>query len=252
VAHRDDELPPPLPPETRTVGQLVAETIRFYQGAFWQVLPLGLALGVVEQVSAGQSLGVQTVVLALAAPLMAAAYVRACTLVGRVPWSWTGLLVGTLIFLPVPLLMRFFLLPALAWLALFGLAVPAATIERLGFRAALARGRRLGTADYVHALGGIATLAIVFVLTKFVLVLLLKGQADAAVRSALFLADLVLSPILFVGAALLYLDQSARVVDSPGQRGRSRDADLHPAVDALDPGRADAQVEPRPAAGSQP
>ena len=37
-------LPPPLAPEDRTVGQLVAETIRFYQHHFWRTLPLGLSV----------------------------------------------------------------------------------------------------------------------------------------------------------------------------------------------------------------
>ena len=49
----------------------------------------------------------------------------------------------------------------MAWLALIGLAVPAAMVERLGFRDALKRGRRLGTADYVHALGSLAALVVV-------------------------------------------------------------------------------------------
>ena len=206
-----DQLPPPLPPETRTVGQLVAESIRFYQHRFWAVLPIGLSLAALEQVTAGHATRTQALVLAAAAPLMAASFVRACQLLGGTAWSWTALAAGTLIFLPVPLLMLFYVLPALAWLAFAGMAVPAATIERLRVRDALVRGRQLGAADYVHALGGIATLAIVFALSKFVLVLLLKGQADIAVRSALFLADLVLSPLLFVGAALLYYDQAARV-----------------------------------------
>jgi hypothetical protein len=210
VAGRD-QLPPPLPPETRTVGQLVAESIRFYQHRFWAVLPIGLSLAALEQVTAGHATRSQALVLAAAAPLMAASFVRACQLMGGTAWSWTALAAGTLIFLPVPLLMLFYVLPALAWLAFAGMAVPAATIERLRFRDAIVRGRQLGAADYVHALGGIATLAIVFALSKFVLVLLLKGQADVAVRSALFLADLVLSPLLFVGAALLYYDQAARV-----------------------------------------
>src|SRR5256885_10755602 len=35
--------PPPLPPETRTVGQLVAETIRLYGSRFWRALALGIA-----------------------------------------------------------------------------------------------------------------------------------------------------------------------------------------------------------------
>jgi hypothetical protein len=239
-------LPPPLPPETRTVGQLVAETIRFYQRHFWQVLPLGLSLAVIEQISAGLDTNLQTLVLAAAAPLMTASYLRAAQLLSGARWSWTALWIGVAIFLPVPFLMRIYALPAVAWLAFIGLAVPVAVIERAGARQALVRGRRLGLADYVHAVGGIATLAIVFALSKFVLVFLLKDQAEAAVRSALFLADLVLSPLLFVGSALLYYDQAAR------SRLRSRDADLHPALDAVDPGRADAEVEPRPAARGQP
>ena len=32
------QLPPPLPPETRTVGQLVAESIRLYGARFWPSL----------------------------------------------------------------------------------------------------------------------------------------------------------------------------------------------------------------------
>ena len=147
--------------------------------------------------------------------------------------------------------MLVYALPAVAWLAFVGLAVPAAVVERLGFRDALVRGRRLGTADYVHALGGLAAITIVFALTKFVLALLLKDQADVAARTALFLADLVLSPLLYLGGALLYVDQAARV-DSRHRPGRKRDADLHPSFDAVDPGRADAPVEPRPAAGGQP
>jgi len=245
------ELPPPLPPETRTVGQLIAETIRFYQGSFWAVLPLGLSLAAVEQVNAGQATRVQTLVLAAAAPLMTASFVRACSLVGGAPWSWTAFALGVLIFLPVPFLMLVYALPAVAWLAFVGLAVPAAVVERLRFRDALVRGRRLGAVDYVHALRGLAAIAIVFALTKFVLALLLKDQADVAVRTSLFLADLVLSPMLYVGGALLYVDQAARV-DSRQRPGRKRDADLHPSVDPVDPGRADAAVEPRPAAGGQP
>ena len=49
------ELPPPLPPETRTVGQLVAETIRAYGNSFWRVLPLGLPLAIADQLSVRQT-----------------------------------------------------------------------------------------------------------------------------------------------------------------------------------------------------
>ena len=35
-------LPPPLPPETRTVGQLVAEALKLYGARFWPSLALGI------------------------------------------------------------------------------------------------------------------------------------------------------------------------------------------------------------------
>src|SRR5919201_1132098 len=41
-ARTPEKLPPPLPPETRTVGQLVAESIRLYGRRFWRTLALGL------------------------------------------------------------------------------------------------------------------------------------------------------------------------------------------------------------------
>src|SRR3954468_1266590 len=50
---RTQPAPPALPPETRTVGQVVAETIRFYGHRFWPSVALGIApalagLGVAE------------------------------------------------------------------------------------------------------------------------------------------------------------------------------------------------------------
>ncbi len=43
------------------------------------------------------------------------------------------------------------------------------------------------------------------------LLILLHTQGNQAQAVALVLADLVLSPLLFIGAALLYLDQAARL-----------------------------------------
>lgn len=220
--------PGALPPERRTIGQLVAETIRLYQARFFQVVPLGLALAVTDQVRAGHGAVAQTLVLVAAAPLLTAAYVRAASLVSGKGWSWTAFLVGVLVWIPFPVLRSLYILPGLAWLAFMGLAVPVAVIERTGFRESLVRGRRLATADYVHALGSIVTLVLVYGLTSQVLSFLLHGQ-DAALRAALFLTDLVLSPILFVGTALLYFDQEARL--RSGIRPRRRDADLRAAHD---------------------
>ena len=160
------ELPPPLPPAERTVGQLVAETIRAYGANFWRVLPLGIPIAVSSQISLGYDANVQTVVLFAFGPLIALAYVYACHLVHQVRITPVAYLTAVLVFAPVPLLVRAAVLPAVAWLALFGLAPAAAMIERLGFRASLARGRRLGAADYVHALGSLATLVIVVVVVR--------------------------------------------------------------------------------------
>ena len=43
------------------------------------------------------------------------------------------------------------------------------------------------------------------------LALLLESQADNTVRTAIFLSDAVLAPLLFLGGAVLYEDQTARV-----------------------------------------
>jgi hypothetical protein len=209
------ELPPPLPPETRTVGQLVAETIRAYGANFWRSLPLGLPLAVMAQVIYGYGFTTQVELLCLAAPLTSAAYLAAVLTVFDVRPPTHVLvrayLVGVLVWLPAPILLRLYILPAVAWLALFGLAVPAIVQEQLGFRDALARARRLATADFVHALGSLCTLVIVFVLSAAVLGVLLQGQGSNTLRVAGFLAVLVLSPLLYLGGALLYFDQAARV-----------------------------------------
>jgi len=231
------DLPPPLPPEQRTVGQLVAETIRAYGGDFWRVLPLGLPLAVADQLSIRQSPGIQMLVFWMTLPLFVGGYLWACHRVLHARPNLVAAAVATLVWLPFPALRALFVLPALAWLALIGLAVPAAMVEGLRFRAALVRGRELGTADFVHALGSLAALVVVVGVADNTLSALLHTQGDNGQRVAVFLSDLVLSPLLFVGGALLYVDQAARAV-------RSADADLHPPLDADAAGRADPQVEP--------
>jgi hypothetical protein len=230
------DLPPPLPPAERTVGQLVAETIRAYGNDFWRVVPLGIPLALADQVSVRHSTGVQMVVYWALLPLFVAAYLWACRLVLHVEPNATAAAVAVVVWLPFPALRSVFILPGLAWLAFLGLAVPAAMVERLRFRDALVRGRRLAIADYVHALGSLAALVVVVGVAASTLSALLHTQGDSGQRAAVFLSDLVLSPLLFLGGALLYVDQAARVRSG-------RDADLHPPLDA-DPARGpDPQVE---------
>ena len=74
------ELPPPLPPAERTVGQLVAETIRLYGDRFWRALPLGIPLAGATQLGLGRGIDIQIVILCLSAPVFSAAYVYAIQL----------------------------------------------------------------------------------------------------------------------------------------------------------------------------
>jgi hypothetical protein len=231
------DLPPPLPPESRTVGQLVAETIRAYGNDFWRVLPLGLPLAIADQLSVRQHIPAQMLIFWICTPLFVAGYLWACRVVLEGDVTMTSAAVAILIWLPFPALRAISLnLLGVAWFAFIGLAVPAAMVERPRFRDALARGRRLGTADYIHSLGSLAALVIVVGTASMTLSALLHTQGDNGQRVAVFLSDLVLSPLLFVGGALLYVDQRARAV-------RSADADLHPALDADAAGRSDPQVE---------
>jgi hypothetical protein len=214
--------PAALPPGQRTVGQLVAESIRFYGDHFWAVLLLGIPFLVIDLLSINRSVAIQTIVAWIVGPAVCAAYVRASMLVKRSFWSWRAYVVALLIYLPFPVLLRLYLLPGIVWLALFGLAVPAAVVEGLGVRDALRRGWQLSRVDLVHAVGGLATLCIVYGLCRGVLLILLHTQGDQAQRVAVVLADIVLSPLLYVGGALLYLDQAARAGSAVGQADGGR------------------------------
>ncbi len=231
------DLPPPLPPAERTVGQLIGETIRAYGARFWRLVPIGIPLAVVDQASVHRTAVEQLGIYYLAAPFVTAAYVYACSVVLDAKPTATAFLLGLTIYLPFPVLRALYVLPAIAWFALVGLAVPACLVEGLSFRAAFVRGRRLGRADLVHALGSLAALVLVVVIAEITLQRLLHSQSDASERAALALADVVLSPLLYIGGALLYHDQAARV-------GSAAHADVHPPLDADAAGRPDAEGQP--------
>jgi len=208
--------PAALPPAERTVGQLVAESIRLYGAHFKRALLLGIAPAVLVVVGANVSHRVAFILApTLSASLVSASYVGACVLVlerrpsnGRLVRAW---LAGWLVFIPVPFLVLALVLPALAWLAAVGLVVPVLVVEELAPRAAFVRAWQLARAGFVHVFGSLAALAIVVLLTQGMLAFLLRGTGGAAVATAFFLANVVVSPLLFIGTALLYVDQTARV-----------------------------------------
>jgi hypothetical protein len=267
VARQRRPLPPPAPPETRTIGQLVAETVRLYGDRFWPSITLGLSVAALDAIVVPLPRLYQFAAAAGAGEiLMTAAYIGASVIVsGTRPTQRAvinGFLVGILVWPAaalLPLAFAFFgniyiallgfLVPSLAWLAYVGLSVPAAVIERIGVRRAIGRGMELASVDFFHAFGSLGTLVFVYFLTRETLYFLLRGAAKNEAYTAAFLADVVISPMLFLGAALLYVDQAARL-DKVRRRAieRSPDADLHPVEHADGAGSSDAEVEPRSAA----
>jgi hypothetical protein len=247
--------PPPLPPATRTVGQLVAETIRLYGSLFWRSLALGIAPAAAG-LALAESPGVVRLPLALTAGAAAASlsFALATGLVAgeRLPRRRLAeaTVFGTITLAPAVVVLGFLgllgLLPAVIWLGFAGLVVPVITLER---RRSYSRAFELARADLTHAIGSLATLALVGLLTAYVIFFTLRSAGTAALRASAFASVLVISPLLFLGAAILYYDQVARVGSAP--RRRRRNADVHPAVQPDRPGRSDAQVEPGPAARSQ-
>ena len=220
------ELPPPLPPGERTVGQLIAETIRLYGDHFWRALPLGLPIAVLDQLDLGRGGGVRDRALprVRAVPRARVRLRLRARRQGSSPGARTlavATAIGTVVLLPASLVFTWFALIAAvylrssAWPCRSRCSKEPARGSRCGGRC------ELGRADYVHALGSLAALVIVFFLSRQVLVSLLHGQADETIRVAVFLADLVLAPLMLLGTAMLYFDQAARVgVDRKQAVGR--------------------------------
>ena len=202
--------------------------MRLYGARFWASLALGfgpaaVALMLVEL----PGVLVWTLLPTVGTAIWTLAYIGACRigLATEAQNVAVAFAVGFVAFLPL-VLQRIVVLPGfdlvtLAYFALVGLGVPAALVERRGFRDALRRGAELARADYVHVLGSLATLVITTFLTGLVLFFLLNDIGDQAIRIAAFLAFLVLAPLFLLGAALLYVDQSARAESPPAaQRPR--------------------------------
>jgi hypothetical protein len=222
----DEPRPPALPPERQTVGQLVAETIRLYGSRFFPALLLGVPLAVADLIALDLPTAGRVLVLVVAAPVFSATYAAACTMAYATrptARAWVvAIIAGTIAFLPAAVFFPWFALVSVAWLAMAGHVVPAAIKEGAGFVTVFRRSLEVARADFVHAVGGLAALVLVFGLTRLLLGLLLREQADNTIRASVALADVVLSPILFLGGALLYLNLAARVGLEREGRGRGR------------------------------
>jgi hypothetical protein len=200
------------------VGQVVAESIRLYGRRFFPSLALGLPAAVIVGLGSWtpepeRSASILVVGTALSSwALMRAARITYPDATGS---SVHAVAVGVVAFLPV-VIARVVVFPgiyplALLWLAATLFAIPAVLVERAPARRALLRSLRLARADVVHVLGALVTLVITIVLTAIVLTFLIRGFGDQGIRVASLLALLILTPLFFLGAAVLYADQAARV-----------------------------------------
>jgi hypothetical protein len=212
----------PLPPERRTVGQVVGEAIRLYGRHFWKALAIGAPVAAVNVLVLSVDGPAQLLVAAGGAFLTAFSYVLACSVVLERPLRSRAALIayaiGVLVFVPFPFIASLYVLPGLVWLAFVGLAVPAALADGLGIRGAFKRGVKLARADFVHVLGGLAMLALAVFLTQAGLFFVLREFAENTRLAAATLASVVVSPIVFLGAAVLYVDQEARLRSRDEQR----------------------------------
>jgi hypothetical protein len=215
------------------LGEVLAETVRFYGERFWAAVGLGavvvggfLLLVLVRSDVPG---------IAILAVAFTAVYAAAARLVGgdgfTEAWAQTALRAPVLVVLSavvsVPLALGVFGDPILIlfsafWLAFSGFAIPVAVLERstagdgwlqrLGH--AMSRSLELARVNYVHAAGVVATLLIVYHLLGQLLAASLSGFAENAGLGAFLLTQLVLAPFFFLGLAVLYFEQNARAVSS--------------------------------------
>ena len=240
-------------PAQRTVGQLIADAIKLYGHRFWPGLGLGIPAAAFTIGAAFLDGGTRIAYGVVVGPFaLALSYVWAVEVTTATQKTrGRALVAGAVAFLPLAasrvLVFTGVYFVALAWFALVGLAVPTVLVEGRGLRGALKRGLRLARADFVHAFGTVAALAVVVIVSIFSLSLLLAGFGAQSITISAVMAVIVMSPLFFLGSALLYVDQKARL-ESGSPRRRRRDARLHHAVEPDLAGRADAEVEPGPAA----
>ena len=206
------------------LGDVVAEAVRIYGARIWAALGLGAVVGAAFLVVAVTPRGVGIAAVSLAITL---AYAAAARLVSGdrflEAWAQVGLRLPVLLVLTLIVSLPFavavsyliLLLAGAAWLALVGFSIPVAVLEPGGLGHALRRSLTLARAEYLHALGVTAALLVIVLLVGIILAGALVAFAENERIGAVVLTQVVLSPLFFLGLAVLYFEQSARALSSP-------------------------------------
>jgi hypothetical protein len=215
------------------LGELLSETIRIYSQRPSAAIGLGLVTGGAYLLAAVTPDLVDVLVIALA---FTASYGAAARLVSgdtfAEAWAQVGLRSLVLLVLTfvvavpavIALTYLFLLVVGALWLALMGFSVPVAMLERdpevknsldrIAY--SLLRSIRLARTDYLHALGVIAALIMIYLVLGVGLGIALVGFAENGRLFAAVLVQVVLAPFFFLGLSVLYYEQRARAaVSSP-------------------------------------
>jgi hypothetical protein len=220
-----------VPDRPLRLGELLSETVRFYSVRPRAAFGIGLVEGGAFLLArvAPDLAGVLVVALATTAVYGAAArLVEGDTF--REAWAQVAVRSPALLILTfivtVPALIAipiyYLLIVGALWVALMGFSIPVAMIEqdpdvknsldRIAY--SLVRSIRLARTEYLHALGVIAALLMIYLVLGFALGLALIGFADNGVLVAGVLVRAVLAPFFFIGLSVLYFEQRARAAVS--------------------------------------
>jgi hypothetical protein len=217
------------------VGEVLAETVRLYGDRVWAAFGLGgiVALSfVLAAVVRNDVAGTAIIAVAFTAAYAAAARLVRGDGFGEA-WSHAGASAPVLAVLGfvvcVPLALGIFdpvlLLFSAFWVAFAGFAVPVAMLERaeagegwLGRLAhSMSRSLVLARTHYIHATGVVAALLVIYSFVGRLLAAALVGFGESGAFGAFLLVQIVLAPFLFLGLVVLYFEQRARAVSSPGR-----------------------------------
>jgi hypothetical protein len=221
------------PDRPLALGELLSETVRIYTQRPWAALGIGLVEGGAYLLAAltPDLLDVLVIALAFTAIFGAAARLVSGDSFAEA-WAQVGVRAPVLIVLTfvvavptvISLTYLFLFVVAALWVALMGFSIPVAMLERdpdvtnaldrIAF--SLLRSIRLARAEYLHALGVVAALIIVYLVLGIGLAVGLVGFADNGRVIAAALVQVILAPFFFIGLSLLYYEQRARAaVSSP-------------------------------------
>lgn len=221
------------PDRPLTLGEILSETVRIYTQRPAAALGIGLVEGGAYLLAAFTPDLLDVLVIGLA---FAAIYAAAARLVSgdsfAEAWAQVGVRAPVLLVLTfvvavptvISLTYLFLFVVAALWIAFMGFSIPVAMLERdpdvknafdrIAF--SLLRSIRLARAEYLHALGVVAALIIVYLVLGIALAVGLVGFADNGRVIAAALVQVVLAPFFFIGLCVLYYEQRARAaVSSP-------------------------------------